>query len=232
MLEEVFRDGLQNEADVLGLGPGDVLWGPPITFVASTNCALYCGASVDFVDVDPLTANIDPDKLEQRLAEEISKARRYCFQLSVLLFDLDHFKRINDAHGHQVGDQMLIEVSALTGEQLRESDLLARYGGEEFLVIAPNTGPAEAAMLAERLRAAIEAHDFLEGHADLGERGLHITISIGLASFDDDNVDSETLIGNADRNLYQAKHAGRNRVVGNPVPATNAAVTAVATRVG
>lgn len=109
---------------------------------------------------------------------------------------------------------MLIEISNLVNEQLRDSDILSRYGGEEFLVIAPNTGPAEAALLAERLRARIEANLFLKEHEELTAQGLYTTISIGIASFDDDNDDEETLIGNADRNLYQAKHEGRNRVVG------------------
>ncbi|MDH3859644.1 MAG: GGDEF domain-containing protein, partial [Gammaproteobacteria bacterium] len=101
---------------------------------------------------DPLTGIYNRRFMEQRLAEEVSKARRYSFQLSVLLFDLDHFKRVNDEHGHQAGDQVLIEISALVNEQWRDSDILSRYGGEEFLIIAPHTGPAEAVLVAERLR--------------------------------------------------------------------------------
>ncbi len=179
---------------------------------------------------DPLTGVYNRRFMEQRLAEEISKARRYCFQLSILLFDLDHFKRVNDQYGHQAGDQMLIEVSALVREQLRDSDLLSRYGGEEFLVIAPNTGPAEAALLAERLRGSIEATVFLEDHEELAEHGLQATVSIGLASFSNDSDNEEVLIGNADRNLYRAKHEGRNRVVGEPDPATNADIGEIAAR--
>ncbi len=179
---------------------------------------------------DPLTGVYNRRFMEQRLAEEISKARRYCFQLSILLFDLDHFKRVNDEHGHQAGDRMLIEICNLVNDQLRDSDILSRYGGEEFLVITPNTGPAEAALLAERLRARIEANVFLKDHEELTTQGLPITISIGIASFDDDNDNDETLIGNADRNLYQAKHEGRNRVVGGHDAATNAGITGIATR--
>ncbi len=179
---------------------------------------------------DPLTGVYNRRFMEQRLAEEISKARRYCFQLSILLFDLDHFKRVNDEHGHQAGDRMLIEICNLVNDQLRDSDILSRYGGEEFLVIAPNTGPAEAALLAERLRARIEANVFLKDHEESTAQGLPITISIGIASFDDDNDNDETLIGNADRNLYQAKHEGRNRVVGGHDAATNAGITGIATR--
>jgi len=178
---------------------------------------------------DPLTGIYNRRFLEQRLAEEISKARRYCFQLSILLFDLDHFKRVNDQHGHQAGDRMLIEISNLVNEQLRDSDILSRYGGEEFLVIAPNTGPADAALLAERLRARIEANPFLKDDDELTARGIHTTISIGIASFDDDNDNEETLIGNADRNLYQAKHGGRNRVIGGH---DSAAHPRIATKAG
>ena len=162
---------------------------------------------------DPLTGIYNRRFMEKRLAEEISKARRYNFELSVLLFDLDYFKRVNDEYGHQAGDQVLIEFSALVNEQLRDSDILSRYGGEEFIIIAPNTGPANAALLAERLRARIEAQEFLKDHDGIQQTELHITVSIGLVSFGDGNDNEETLIGNADRNLYQAKDEGRNRVV-------------------
>ena len=179
---------------------------------------------------DPLTGVYNRRFMEQRLAEEISKARRYCFQLSILLFDLDHFKRVNDEHGHQAGDRMLVEICSLVNEQLRDSDLLSRYGGEEFLVIAPNTGPAEAALLAERLRACIETDVFLKDHEELTVQGLPITISIGIANFDDNSDNADTLIGNADRNLYRAKHEGRNRVVSGHDPATNSGITGITTR--
>jgi diguanylate cyclase (GGDEF)-like protein len=150
--------------------------------------------------------------MEQRLTEELSKARRYNFQLSVLLLDLDYFKRVNDEHGHQAGDQLLIEFSAMVNAQLRDSDILARYGGEEFLIIAPNTGPAEAALLAERLRARTEAQGFLKDYEGIQQPELNITVSIGLASFGDDIDNEEILVGTADRNLYQAKNDGRNRI--------------------
>jgi diguanylate cyclase (GGDEF)-like protein len=162
---------------------------------------------------DPLTGIYNRRFMEQRLDEEISKARRYGFQLSVLLFDLDYFKRVNDEHGHQAGDQVLIEISTLINEQLRDSDILSRYGGEEFLIITPNTNPAEAALLAERLRARVEAQGFLKDHEGIQQPELQLTVSIGLASFDDSNDNQGNLIANADRNLYQAKNDGRNRFV-------------------
>ncbi len=179
---------------------------------------------------DPLTGVYNRRFMEQRLAEEISKARRDCFQLSILLFDLDHFKRVNDEYGHQAGDQVLTEISTAIKQQLRDSDLLSRYGGEEFLIIAPNTGPEAAALLAERLRAHIEASAFLQDHEASNGQGLRITISIGLASFDDDNDSEASLIGTADRNLYQAKDQGRNRVVGGPAPTAKTGIAELASR--
>ena len=177
---------------------------------------------------DPLTGVYNRRFMEQRLAEEISKARRYCFQLSILLFDLDHFKQVNDEHGHQAGDRMLVEICELVKAQLRDSDLLSRYGGEEFLVIAPNTSPSEAALLAERLRTRVELKVFLKDHEALSGSGLRTTISIGMASFDDDNATAETLIGEADRSLYQAKDAGRNRAIGGRDTQTRAGITGIA----
>lgn len=99
---------------------------------------------------DPLTGVYNRRFMEQRLREETSKARRYEFKFAVLLLDLDHFKHVNDEHGHQAGDQMLIEIGKLLNRELRDSDVLARYGGEEFLVIAPNTPPADAWKLPRR----------------------------------------------------------------------------------
>ncbi|MFT6267832.1 MAG: diguanylate cyclase (GGDEF)-like protein [Alphaproteobacteria bacterium] len=107
---------------------------------------------------DPLTGVFNRRFMEKRLVEEISKARRHKFELAVLMLDLDHFKAINDNHGHQVGDQILKERGALVGHELRNSDVLARYVAEELLVIVPYTGPTEAKILAERLRGKIEVH--------------------------------------------------------------------------
>lgn len=162
---------------------------------------------------DPLTGVYNRRFMEQRLREEVSKARRYHFELAVLMLDLDHFKRVNDELGHQAGDQVLIEIGSLFDRELRDSDILARYGGEEFLIIATNTAPTAAAALAERLRSCIEAHAFLSDFSKAAQQGIRITVSIGVASFADSSNDEESLIKAADRNLYQAKHGGRNQVV-------------------
>ena len=161
---------------------------------------------------DPLTGIYNRRFMEQRLTEEISKARRYDFQLSVLMFDLDFFKRVNDEHGHQAGDRLLVEISKLVGSQLRDSDILARYGGEEFLIIAPNTGAPEAMLLAQRLRQTIESQGFLRDYDAIELPELKLTVSIGIASFSDGSDSQEALIHDADKNLYRAKSEGRNRV--------------------
>jgi len=162
---------------------------------------------------DPLTGVYNRRFMEQRLREEVSKARRYHFELAVLMLDLDNFKRINDELGHQAGDQVLIEISNLFDRELRDSDILARYGGEEFLIIATNTAPTASAALAERLRSCIEAHTFLSDFSEARQPGIRITVSIGVASFADSSNDEASLVKLADRNLYQAKHGGRNQVV-------------------
>jgi diguanylate cyclase (GGDEF)-like protein len=163
---------------------------------------------------DPLTGVYNRRFMQQRLTEEISKSRRYDFSLSVLIFDLDFFKKVNDDHGHQAGDQVLIETCLLVKQQLRDSDILARYGGEEFLIVAPNTGPSEVSLMAERLRTRIESYGFLQDFEGIQETELHITASFGLACFGDSTDNAEGLIGAADQNLYRAKSEGRNRVVG------------------
>jgi diguanylate cyclase (GGDEF)-like protein len=162
---------------------------------------------------DPLTGAYNRRYMEQCLQEEIAKARRYQFDLSLLLLDIDHFKRVNDQHGHQAGDQVLVELSALVAYELRDSDILARYGGEEFLAIVPNTGLADAGKLAERLRRRIEDHDFSTGAKAQPAPGISLTVSIGVASYGGSITSEESLIQAADSNLYRAKEQGRNKVV-------------------
>jgi len=162
---------------------------------------------------DPLTGVYNRRFMEQRLREEVSKARRYHFKLAVLLLDLDHFKRVNDELGHQAGDQVLIEIGKLVNRELRDSDILARYGGEEFLVIAPNTSPSAATALAERLRNCIESQTFLTDFDKAQKLEIRVTVSIGVASFGDSSNDEGSLVQVADQNLYLAKHGGRNQVV-------------------
>lgn len=136
-----------------------------------------------------------------KLEEEITRATRYGNRLSIIMFDIDHFKAINDTYGHQTGDKTLITVSQVIKNNLRDIDHIGRYGGEEFLVILPQTGLGNAYTTAERIRRAIESARFEEAN-------IKITISGGVVEFRDENA--LILIGKADELLFKAKQKGRN----------------------
>jgi diguanylate cyclase (GGDEF)-like protein len=141
------------------------------------------------------------------LGNELHRVGRYEGGLGVLMVDVDDFKAVNDAHGHQVGDQVLKEISRRLRDTLRTVDSLGRYGGEEFLAILPHTAPEDARQTAERLRRAIGDEAI---HA--GGRELSVTVSIGVASYPGTAETPDALIREADAALYRAKQAGRNRV--------------------
>jgi len=153
---------------------------------------------------DPLTEIANRRHFLAEARAEIAKAERYHEQFCVIMFDIDHFKQVNDEYGHDVGDQVLIELVRLVSSQIREVDLFARWGGEEFLVLLPNTKPETGLNLAHRLRQQIEAHDF--------EGPPHLTISLGIARYQP-SESLESFLKRADVALYQAKNQGRNRVV-------------------
>ena len=161
---------------------------------------------------DPLTGMYNRRFLEQHLPIEFAKAKRYQMDLAVMMLDLDHFKSINDLHGHQVGDQILVGMANLLGDALRNSDLLIRYGGEEFMVIVPNTAPQSVQLVAERIRVCIASHSFKTGSQEQSLE-ISVTVSIGIANHSDSIASPEDLIRIADENLYRAKHEGRNQVV-------------------
>jgi diguanylate cyclase (GGDEF)-like protein/PAS domain S-box-containing protein len=158
---------------------------------------------------DPLTGVANRRRFFDIAAHEFAGARRYGRPLAIVLFDVDRFKQVNDALGHEAGDRVLKDVARrAAGENLRDVDVLARYGGEEFVVLLPGCEAAQAAMVAERIRAAISARPVET------ERGpVTVTISAGVAVLlpEDDGVGP--VIQRADRALYAAKTAGRNRVV-------------------
>ena len=143
---------------------------------------------------------------------EIRRWRRLPRPLSLVLVDADHFKRINDTHGHPAGDAVLRHIARLMGATFRQVDVVARIGGEEFAVLLPSADLASAQRVAERLRAALEAQP---APTDAGLVGC--TVSIGIATMDDGTASVEALLKRADEALYAAKHSGRNRVCG---PAT------------
>jgi len=164
---------------------------------------------------DILTGWYNRRYLEQRLPEEIARARRYQQPLSGLLMDVDHFKRINDTLGHPAGDEVLRGVSGRARKQLRSSDVGVRYGGEEFAVLLPQTGLDDAAKLAERMRETVASTPFV---LKTGE-SISVTISIGAAqapaepSEASEGSPGDQLLVTADAALYRAKTEGRNRVV-------------------
>jgi diguanylate cyclase (GGDEF)-like protein len=156
---------------------------------------------------DSLTGVSNRRVFLRRLDLEIDRARRYGPPLSILMLDLDHFKAINDTHGHLVGDRVLIALARVLSEQ-RRTDFVGRFGGEEFCVLLPSTDREGAGILAERLRVAVTERI----GADLADIGLRVTCSIGAAQFTPDLADAHALIDLADRALYRAKNAGRDRV--------------------
>jgi len=159
---------------------------------------------------------------DQRLSEEIMRAQRKESLLGCLLLDIDNFKRVNDTYGHRAGDQVLKEISFLTKQQLRGTDVFARFGGEEFSVLLIDSNEAITLEIAERIRAAIAG---LTVTLDDGQK-LQITVSIGLSLYEGGErfsgslEESEALIDQADQALYKAKNSGKNRVVcfGDKVP--------------
>ena len=157
---------------------------------------------------DDLTGLYNRRFLQQRLEEELHRASRYSLKMSCIMLDIDHFKSINDAHGHSAGDFVLQEVAAIMKRHVRKSDLAIRYGGEEFMLILFESDKNQAQRVAERVRADVESHGFQwQGHT------LSLTISSGVASFPDAGISMpDELIARADSALYAAKASGRNMV--------------------
>lgn len=167
---------------------------------------------------DGLTGLANRRAFDQALKREWKRALRDGSQLSLLMLDLDHFKRFNDQYGHQMGDDCLRAVAAAANGAVRTTDTVARYGGEEFTVILPSTGATGGVATAEKVRAAIEAMRLTHDPAPQSE--IRITASIGVATAfvrtGGTVKKPETLLKLADNALYKAKHEGRNRVVSSP----------------
>jgi diguanylate cyclase (GGDEF)-like protein len=158
---------------------------------------------------DPLTGVYNRRHFDERMQAEFAASRRHGSPLSLLVVDVDHFKMVNDTHGHLAGDAALKTVARVLSDGLRKEDILARYGGEEFVVIARGSDLAGATQFAERLRERVERSSTRwEG------KELRVTVSIGLAQLGA-GMSVQQLIDAADRGVYQAKHNGRNRVVAN-----------------
>jgi two-component system, cell cycle response regulator len=157
---------------------------------------------------DGLTKAFNKKYFTDRLESEFTFSIRHSTPLALVLFDIDFFKKVNDTYGHQAGDYVLTEISTLLTATLRAEDVFARYGGEEFAVICRGSDSAQAQVVGERLRKAVEAHKFVF-------EGTHIpiTISVGVAVIPDDTVKiASDIVALADKALYASKRGGRNRV--------------------
>ncbi len=158
--------------------------------------------------IDKLTGLYNRKYISEVLEAEFKRAKALHSDLSVILFDIDNFKLINDTHGHDCGDYVLATLGQqVKASGLRERDLAGRYGGEEFIVVLTNSSVEQAAEVAERIRKKIDTHPFT-----YEEKILHVTVSLGVASFQQEQHEATDIYKAADKALYESKHAGKNRV--------------------
>jgi len=177
-----------------------------ITSIALTNARLFSRIQ-DMADRDPLTKLFNRRYFYERLGAELTRSRAENSPACLLLFDVDHFKAVNDNHGHQAGDAVLIGFANTCKKIVRECDVLARYGGEEFVFLLPNMAAEEGRQVAERVRRTIAAAKFeFEGSV------IRVTTSCGVAGFPEHAADVGALTQAADLALYEAKASGRNTV--------------------
>ena len=213
-IEALLHEGFLKQMD------GEML---PIYYSAALiqddNLPMIVNSFIDFSDqqshreklhkearTDALTGIGNRRFFKEELDREMGRIRRHGGDLTLLAFDIDHFKKVNDTHGHEAGDRVLQEVSRMAEKTLRRSDILGRTGGEEFTALLVETDLEHAREVAERLRENMQAM-----HVQVGKTSIAITISIGLAKCDI-GMDAETLMRRADEKLYVSKETGRNRV--------------------
>jgi diguanylate cyclase (GGDEF)-like protein len=171
--------------------------------------ALLHQRTQELTTVDDLTGLFNYRYFTRKLGAEIMRAQRYNQSLSLIMIDIDWFKRCNDTYGHLFGNAVLKDLAERTRESVREVDVVCRYGGEEFAVILPQTKKTDAQMIGERIRRRVESADFVSETKDSGAK---ITVSLGVASFPENGRTSKELIENVDRALYMAKGRGKNLV--------------------
>lgn len=155
---------------------------------------------------DKLTGLFNRNKFDEIFAKEIKRTKRYKNELSVIIFDIDNFKMVNDTYGHQIGDEVLKEISKIALDNVREQDITTRWGGEEFFILLPQTNLSGAVIVANKIRISTQNHIFTE-------KSLKITASFGVAQFCIENDDEKTIITRADELLYEAKRSGKNKVM-------------------
>jgi diguanylate cyclase (GGDEF)-like protein len=159
--------------------------------------------------IDGLTQVYNKRYFVETLEREIGRAQRYRRDLSLIMFDIDHFKKINDSYGHLAGDHVLKQLASVIKSRIRREDILSRYGGEEFAIVLPEIDAYNAVQFAEKVRRLIEKATFkFEGTR------IPVTVSIGVASLTPELQQPEDFVRVADAKLYEAKSQGRNRVVG------------------
>lgn len=192
-----------------------------VTLIDVTDTSIYQSQLIETRDRldeasnrDGLTGVYNRRYLEQALAKEFARVKRYDETLSLIMLDIDHFKRVNDERGHLAGDEVIRRTAEILSNGIRESDTLGRYGGEEFAVLLPHTKLDGALVLAERLRKCVAAQPIT-----FGNQSIPVTISIGVAELHPDTPSYEQLIQDADTALYQSKDGGRNRVTAFNPPA-------------
>lgn len=157
---------------------------------------------------DGMTGLNNHRQFQASFQTHLACAERYGRKLSLILADIDHFKQVNDVHGHLVGDRVLQRIAAILLASARRTDVVARYGGEEFAVLMEETGPSGARIIAERMRRAVEAEQFYDEHGV-----FKATLSLGVATYPLHGAEKERLIACADQALYQAKRSGRNQTI-------------------
>jgi diguanylate cyclase (GGDEF)-like protein len=200
--EQIAREQLLANGDRIKIGPSI------LKFLSGADAeAKYHEEIYRMTIVDGLTQIHNKRALFEALEKELMRARRYERDLSLLMFDIDFFKRINDQYGHLAGDHVLRELARIVQERIRREEVFARYGGEEFVILLPETPLPGAAALAESLRARVANHSFVFQ----GER-IPVTVSIGTALLGENDKVAADLIQRADEKLYEAKRGGRNRV--------------------
>lgn len=189
-------------------GPIDEVGGPSAD--SNVEYALRYERARLMAITDSLTGLHNFGYFKDRLAEERRRAERYQRLLSLIIFDLDHFKRYNDNHGHPAGNEVLRQVATILQQEARETDLVARYGGEELVIVLPETNRKTSWEVAERIRSRVSAATFIPPGKTTPER---VTLSAGVATFPVDATHEDELIARADASLYVAKASGRDRVI-------------------
>lgn len=159
----------------------------------------------ELANTDKLTNAYNRQYFDRRLEEELDRASRYDHQLSIIYLDLDFFKKVNDQHGHKIGDSVLVDFAKISHGAIRDSDIFARFGGEEFIILVQMANKNAAYALYERIKVAIDRHDF--------EAVKGITFSAGISEFRGKEDSIENLLERADKALYKAKESGRNQAV-------------------